>query len=109
MREEGVSVQGGAAGPGEGLGGPKEDAANLSEDGGEMGVKEEQVKEPQKEQVKEVGVKEEQRRHKEAARLRLEADEATFFLSLLLSGFELSDTKVYEPSIQARLGTAAHF
>ena len=50
-------------------------------------------------------MKEEQRRHKEAARLLLEADEATFFLSLLLSGFELSDTKVYEPSIQARLGT----
>ena len=107
VREEGVSVPGGAAGPGEGLGGAKEDAANLSADGGEMGVKEEQVKEPQKErveevglkeeQVKDVGVKEEQRRHKEAARLRLEADEAPFFFSLLLSGFELSDTKVSEP------------
>jgi len=29
--------------------------------------------------------------------------------SLLLSSLELSDTKVYEPSIRARLGTAAHF
>ena len=31
------------------------------------------------------------------------------FSSLLLSSLELSDTKVYEPSIRARLGTAAHF
>ena len=29
--------------------------------------------------------------------------------SLLLSLLELSDTKVYEPYIRARLGTAAHF
>ena len=29
--------------------------------------------------------------------------------SLLLSSLELSDTEVYEPSIRARLGTAAHF
>ena len=29
--------------------------------------------------------------------------------SLLLSSLELSDTKVYEPEIRARLGTAAHF
>ena len=29
--------------------------------------------------------------------------------SLLLSSLELSGTKVYEPSIRARLGTAAHF
>jgi len=29
--------------------------------------------------------------------------------SLLLSSLELSDTKVYEPQIRARLGTAAHF
>ena len=29
--------------------------------------------------------------------------------SLLLSNLELSDTKVYEPYIRARLGTAAHF
>jgi len=29
--------------------------------------------------------------------------------SLLLSSLELSDAKVYEPSIRARLGTAAHF
>jgi len=33
-----------------------------------------------------------------------------FFLSsLLLSGLELSDTQVYEPCIQALLGTASHF
>ena len=32
-----------------------------------------------------------------------------FFSSLLLSSLELSDTKVYEPYIRARLGTAAHF
>jgi len=30
------------------------------------------------------------------------------FSSLLLSRLESSDTKVYEPSIRARLGTAAH-
>ena len=30
------------------------------------------------------------------------------FSSLLLSSLELSDTKVYEPQIRARLGTAAH-
>jgi len=30
-------------------------------------------------------------------------------LSVLLSSLELSDTKVYEPSMRARLGTAAHF
>ena len=29
--------------------------------------------------------------------------------SLLLSSLESSDTKVYEPEIRARLGTAAHF
>jgi len=29
--------------------------------------------------------------------------------SLLLPSLELSDTKVYEPSIRARLGTASHF
>jgi len=29
--------------------------------------------------------------------------------SVLLSSLELSDTKVYEPSIRARLGTASHF
>ena len=29
--------------------------------------------------------------------------------SLLLSSLELSDTKVFEPSIRALLGTAAHF
>jgi len=29
--------------------------------------------------------------------------------SLLLSSLELSDTKVYEPYIRARPGTAAHF
>jgi len=29
--------------------------------------------------------------------------------SLLLSSLELSDTKVYEPEIRARLGTAANF
>ena len=29
--------------------------------------------------------------------------------SLVLSSLELSDTKVYEPSIRARLGTASHF
>jgi len=29
--------------------------------------------------------------------------------SLLLSSLELRDTKVYEPEIRARLGTAAHF
>jgi len=29
--------------------------------------------------------------------------------SFLLSSLELSDTKVYEPCIRARLGTAAHF
>jgi len=29
--------------------------------------------------------------------------------SLLLSSLELSDTKVYEPSIRALLGTASHF
>ena len=29
--------------------------------------------------------------------------------SLLLSSLEMSDTDVYEPSIRARLGTAAHF
>ena len=29
--------------------------------------------------------------------------------SLLLSIIELSDAKVYEPEIRARLGTAAHF
>jgi hypothetical protein len=29
--------------------------------------------------------------------------------SLLLAILELSDTKVYEPRIRARLGTAAHF
>ena len=32
-----------------------------------------------------------------------------FSCSLLLSRLELSDTKVYEPSIRARLGTTAHF
>jgi len=32
-----------------------------------------------------------------------------FFSSLLLSSLELSDTKVYEPEIRARLGTAARF
>ena len=32
-----------------------------------------------------------------------------FFSSLLLSSLELSDTKVYEPQMRARLGTAAHF
>ena len=31
------------------------------------------------------------------------------FSSLLLSSLELSDTKVYEPYIRARLGTTAHF
>jgi len=31
------------------------------------------------------------------------------FSSLLLSSLELSDTKVYEPQIRARLRTAAHF
>jgi len=29
--------------------------------------------------------------------------------SLLLASLELSDTQVYDPSIRARLGTAAHF
>jgi len=33
---------------------------------------------------------------------------AFFSSSLLLSSLELSDTKVYEPYIRARLGTAAH-
>ena len=32
-----------------------------------------------------------------------------FFSSLLLSSLESSDTKVYEPSIRALLGTASHF
>ena len=30
------------------------------------------------------------------------------YFSLLLSSLKLSDTKVYEPDIRARLGTAAH-
>jgi len=29
--------------------------------------------------------------------------------SLLLSSLELNDTKVYEPSVRALLGTASHF
>ena len=33
----------------------------------------------------------------------------SLFSSLLLSSLELSDTKVYEPCIRARLGTAAQF
>jgi len=42
---------------------------------------------------------------------RLEAGgKARAFSSyLLLSSLEWSDAKVYEPSIRARLGTAAHF
>jgi len=31
------------------------------------------------------------------------------FSSLLISSLGLSDTKVYEPQIRARLGTASHF
>ena len=32
-----------------------------------------------------------------------------FFFFLITLGLELSDTKVYEPLIRARLGTAARF
>ena len=32
-----------------------------------------------------------------------------FFLFLLLSSLELSETKVHEPQVRARFGTAAHF
>ena len=41
--------------------------------------------------------------------MRLVDDLFPSLSSLLLPNLELSDTKVYEPSIRARLGTAAHF
>ena len=45
-----------------------------------------------------------------ADRMRVASAECLlFFSSLLLSSLELSDTKVYEPEIRARLGTAAYF
>ena len=40
---------------------------------------------------------------------KLSEEKEVFFSSLLLSSLELSDTKVYEPYIQALLGTAARF
>ena len=41
-----------------------------------------------------------------ALRRRGAPADALFFYSLLLSSLELSDTKVYESEIRARLGTA---
>ena len=36
-------------------------------------------------------------------------DEERLFLFFITLGLELSDTKVYEPSIRALFGTASHF
>jgi len=44
-----------------------------------------------------------------SARKPLNPFKLFLFSSLLLSSLEMSDTKVYEPQIRARLGTAAHF
>ena len=41
--------------------------------------------------------------------LDLRVGVALFFFSLFISSLELRDTKVYEPSTRARLGTAAYF
>ena len=44
-----------------------------------------------------------------SAQVRFPLIPALLLLALLLSSLELSDTKVYEPQIRARLGIAAHF
>ena len=56
-------------------------------------------------------MKDDKQRFREEREKELEEalDRVLLFSSLLLSGLELSDAKVYEPYIRALLETAAHF